>query len=342
MRKVCIVPVLHLLGLLTCVGGLVHLHQSTALAARIEADPGKIYHLKKKHGPWMIKVASFSGETPDQRENASDAANQLVLILRRKNIPAYIFRQDEQIEELETYDTKNRLRKRHYTAQHGEIAVLAGNYDSVEDKVAQQTLKHIKKMTPKVEVKQHGEPVSYPLALNKAFLAPNPILPADELRRRSRDPLIAQLNSGIRNSLLENKGKYTLVVASFHGNAAIKPATFASFERDLLNKEKISLDNAAENATQLATVMRNQHQLDTYVYHDRFKSIVTVGAFDSPADPLIANLIERFRAKDEIHPQTKQKVLVGQAIHLVGRDPKNPLKSWILDPEPELVEVPRH
>ncbi len=310
-------------------------------AARVESDPSKVYHLRKKHGPWMIKVSSFSGETPEQRQNSIEAANQLVTLLRAKNIPAYIYQQDEQIEDIDTYDTKHRLQRRHYTAQHGEIAVLAGNYESVEDKTAQATLKFIKKFSPKVEVQHHGEKVEHPLALNKAFLAPNPLLPPDELKRRSKDPLMAQLNSGVRNSLLENKGKYTLIAASFYGNSAIKPTTFASFERDLQDDKKISLDNAAKSSVEMATVMRNQYKMEAFVYHERFRSIVTVGAFNTPDDPAIARLIEQLRSKEKIDPNTKQKVLVGEAIHLMGRDGKTPIKSWTIDPIPELMEVPK-
>jgi hypothetical protein len=313
----------------------------SSLAARIEADPTKVYHLRKKHGPWMIKVSSFSGETPEQRDNAQQAANQLVAFLRAKNIPAYLYEQAEQIEDIETYNSKRQLRRRHYTAQHGEIAVLAGNYPSVDDKVAQQTLKYIKKLTPKVTVQHHGEETQHPVNLAKAFLAPNPLLPAEELRQRTRDPLLLALNSGKANSLLENRGKYTLMIGSFYGKSEIKPTQFASFERDLADKDKVSLDWAAESAQEMAAVLRNRYKLEAFVYHERFRSIVTVGSYNDRNDPELQRLLEQLKAREKVDPVSKQKVLVGEMIHLMDRDGKTPLKSWTVEPTPQIMEVPR-
>lgn len=319
-----------------CLGGV-----TSALAGRIESDPNKVYHLRKKHGPWMIKVSSFSGETPEQRENAQQAANQLVAFLRAKNIPAYLYEQAEQIEDIELYDSKQKLRRRHYTAQHGEIAVLAGNYPGIEDKVAQQTLKYIKKLTTKVTVQHHGEETQHQVSLSKAFLAPNPLLPVEELRQRTRDPLLLTLNSGKANSLLENRGKFTLMIGSFYGKSEIKPAQFASFERDLADKDKVSLDWAAESAQEMASVLRTRYKLEAYVYHERFRSIVTVGSYNNRNDPELLRLVEQLRAREKVDPISKQKVLVGEMIHLMDRDGKTPLKSWTVEPSPQIMEVPR-
>jgi len=112
------------LGLSSCrflsaAAALVWLISGIAWAGKIESDPNKVYHLRKKHGPWMIKVASFSGESDEQRQNSIDAANQLVSLLRAKNIPAYVYQQDEQIEDIEVLDKSQRRQTRHYTAQHG-------------------------------------------------------------------------------------------------------------------------------------------------------------------------------------------------------------------------------
>lgn len=311
-----------------------------AWGAKIESDPAKVYHLRKKHGPWMIKVASFSGESEEQRQNSIDAANQLVALLRGKNIPAYIYQQDEQIEDIEVLDKKQRRQVRHYTAQHGEIAVLAGNYPSIEDKTGQATLKYIKKMSPKVEVTHHGKKEAVPLNFKKAFMAPNPLIPSDELKQRTKDPLLVTLNSGRRNSLLENKGKYTLVVCSFYGLSSVEPAKFEEFEKTLSDRKNISLDSAGESADELATVLRNQYKLESYVYHERFRSVVTVGSFATPNDPALLKLANDLRCKEKEDPRTKQKVLVGEAFYLLGKDGKTPVKSWTADPVPEVMEVP--
>ena len=136
----------------------------------------------------------------------------------------------------------------------------------------------LKKFNPKVAVEWKGKPIEVPLVLNKAFMTRNPMLPAEELARKHRDPLIVKLNSNVDHSLFENKGKYTLIVASFYGQSMVKPAKFEQFDRMLSNKSKISLDNAARESWELMTTMRNQG-IEAFVYHERFRSIVTVGAF---------------------------------------------------------------
>jgi hypothetical protein len=68
-------------------------------AARIDATANRTYRITKKHGPWMIMVASFSERHKDVRSadglSPSDAASQLVYVLRKRGIPAYTFRMSE-------------------------------------------------------------------------------------------------------------------------------------------------------------------------------------------------------------------------------------------------------
>ena len=59
-----------------------------AAPAAIEAVPGKAYRLTERHGPWMIMVTSLSGT--EHMSDARDAADQLVLALRKKGVPAYL------------------------------------------------------------------------------------------------------------------------------------------------------------------------------------------------------------------------------------------------------------
>jgi len=312
----------------------------TADAAPIEAIRGKEYGLTAKHGPWMIMVTSLWGNTPEQEQQAEKAARELVFQLRTKGIPAYVYRQDDKIEKIESTDRQGHRSHRQVTAQHGMIAVLAGNYRNADDKVAQQTLKYVKKFNPKVDVEWQGKPLQVPLVLDSAFLAPNPVLSPEEFARKNRDPLIIKLNSNVEHSLFENKGKYTLVVASFNGQSSIKPTRFEQFDRLLSNKAKISLDNAARESWELMTTMRKQG-IEAYLYHDRYRSIVTVGSFKSNKDPRIAQLIENFRAKETMNPQTKQMVLTAECIQIPGKAKgAPPLKGWMMDPYPKLMEVP--
>ncbi len=329
-------PVAHCVVLVTgCIAA-----GSTADAAQIEAIRGKNYSLTTQHGPWMIMVTSLWGTTPEQDQQAEKAAQELVYQLRRKGVPAYVYRQDDKIEQIDSVDRMGRPRHRQVTNQHGMVAVLAGNYQHPDDKVAKQTLAFVKKFKPKVDTQWQGKSMPVPLDLTGAFMAPNPMLPSDQIARKNRDPLLVKLNSG-EHTLFENRGKYTLVVASFYGKSAVKPKDFEKFDNMLQNKAKISLDNAARDSWELMTLLRSKGY-DAYVFHERFRSIVTVGSFKSVNDPQIAKLTENFKAKEKMNPDTKQMVLVAEAVQIPAKrkgDP--PLKSWMMDPVPTVMEVPK-
>ena len=65
---------------------------AAAPGRKIDADPSKKYRLSKRHGPWMIMVASMR-DVPEERRTtgltAQQAADQMVLALRQVGIPAY-------------------------------------------------------------------------------------------------------------------------------------------------------------------------------------------------------------------------------------------------------------
>ncbi len=286
-------------------------------------------------------VTSLSGDTPEQEQQAAKAADELVYQLRKSGVPAYVYKQEDQIEELDLFDKNGRPRKRKITARNGDIAVLAGNYENADDKVAQQTLKFIKKFRPKLTVEWQGAQKDIELVLTNAFMSRNPLMSPEELAKKNTDPLLLKLNSNVEHSLLENRGKYTLTVAAFNGQTMIKPAKFDAFDRSLTKKNPtISLDNAARESWELMTTMRKQG-IEAYVYHERFRSIVTVGSFKSDKDPRIAQLIENFRAKEKVNPETKQMVLIAESIQIPGkRKGDRPLKAWMMNPVPKLMEVP--
>lgn len=308
--------------------------------ARVEAVKGKKYPLTKEHGPWMIMVTSLWGETKEQYERANKAADELVYELRNKGIPAYTFAQDSQIEHLSTLDRFGREQRRVYAAQRNMIGILAGNYETVDHSTAQKTLKWMKTFRPKsLEVPGQPGAEKGQGPLSKAFLTINPLLEPEEVARRNRDPLLLKLNSGTEFSLAENKHKYSLVVASFYGKSAVKPQRFAEFDQQL--KGSASLDVAGMEAWQLVKTMRAQG-LEAYVYHDRFRSIVTVGGFDSPEDPGIKKWHDMFCAKVRRNPETDKDVLVSESIQVPGKNKGDrPLKDWAMDPYPQLIEVPR-
>ena len=116
-----------------------------------------------------------------------------------------------------------------------------------------------------------------------------------------------------------------------------------------------SLDESALGAWQLAKTLREgrvpfqhdrravaQRNFEAYVYHDHYRSIVTIGSFDSPNDPRIAEFRRIFGAKVKSNPNTGKDVLIAEVMTLPDLRKRNaPLKTWIFDPNPQLIDVPK-
>ncbi|WP_339730847.1 hypothetical protein [uncultured Gimesia sp.] len=325
--------------------------------ARIEAVKGKKYKLTKRHGPWMIMVASLR-DIPESRRSkglsAQDAADELVYELRKRGIPAYTFSQDSVIQRFNTLDRLGREERRSYAAQRAMISVIAGNYSDNEDKVAQKTLKYVKNFHPKVLTENgvYKKTPGQPGPLSGAFLTINPQLSPQEVAQRKQDPLIVKLNSGIEYSLLKNKGKYSLVIASFYGNSVTKTAT-SRFQNASSNlKVSNSLDQAAENAWTLAKALRNAksygfpagspRNIDAYVLHEKYRSIVAVGSFDSTDDPRLAEYAKLFGAKLKPHPESGVETMTAEYFVIPGKTRQSPpAASWVFDPKPTLMQTPK-
>lgn len=348
-------------------------------AARIEAVKGKHYTLTRQHGPWMIMVASFSplaaterneGMTPEQ------AASELVWELRRKGIPAYVYGTKQVVDRIETPDRMAafasaqgagahvRTQQRQYIAQHENICVLAGNYDDPQGDVSQKTLEWIKKFYPDFLKQEdpnsarNGSDVirlanggvwrktpGQPTPLAGAFLTTNPLLTLEEAQQRRRDPLLLKLNADSEFSLRDNPGKYTLVVATFSGKSALSQGG----ERSLAEKLRLfdatggsNLDEAGLNAWQLCKALRAQKPpIQAWVWHDRYQSLVTVGSFNSPDDPVIEKVQLTYGAKVITNEKTGFKpVLIAEPMVLPGSRPGEPIKTFLFDPKPRLMEVP--
>lgn len=345
---------------------------------RIDAEKGKKYQLTKQHGPWMIMVANFR---PVAEENRTDgmspaqAADELVYELRSKGIPAYAFPQElirARIMGDENALSQNGLNQQYQTHDEG-ITVLAGNYGASDDAVAQKTLAYIKKYHPKFmqEVEKPGVYVNKlsnggrfrktpgrPEPLSGAFLTVNPALDPDEARLKKDNILLMKLNSGAEYSLLENTGRFTLVIASFEGksitlskSARLSTASGSPVPLSSANKlEAIkksfqnsdSLDQAANSAWELAKALRETRNVPAFVWHDQYRSVVTVGSFQSANDPRIAQMAQQFGAKVQEHPETKQQIITAEAVTIPKeiKPGEQPKKHWILDPQPVLMKVP--
>jgi hypothetical protein len=327
----------------------------------------------------MIMVANFRPVEEEYRSKEGltpqEAADELVYELRSKGIPAYTCSQDairNRVggDELAP-DPGGRVFK--YRTHDDGITVLAGNYPDLEDPVAQKTLAYIKKYHPKFmrKVEKQGTFVNKlesgglyrktpgrPEPLSGAFLTINPALTPDEAQKKKGNPLLIKLNGGAEYSLLENPGEYTLVVASFEGksitlNNAARLSTASGGAVALSSASKLeaikesfknsdALDQAAVNAWELAKALRETRGVPAYVWHDQYRSVVTVGSFKSQQDPRIPGMAQQFGAKVQEHPDTKQQILTAEAV-TIPKEVKpgtRPTKSWILDPQPTLMKVP--
>jgi hypothetical protein len=333
---------------------------NSAHAARIEAEAGKRYSLSKNHGPWMIMVASFHTTAEDGEtqigKTPEEAADELVLELRKKGIPAYVHAMQPADDPVMTIDRNGREVRRKNLRQVTSIGVLAGNYPALDDDVAQRTLKWIKDYSPQCleegVVFQKTEERPTPLAA--AFLTINPLLTPEEIEAfKGVDTFVLRLNHSERNSLLDNKGRYTLVVATFGGKSGIQTPLggVGGFGRDI--KLDDDLDVAAQEARDLAEALRSTENVEAFVWHDRYHSIVTVGSFETNNDPSIAAFMNRFGANQPttaLVPKFSDSVKYlaidgnGQRIPDVQNINSTVLPSgfrmWAFDPTPHLMAVP--
>ncbi len=328
---------------------------------KISAQKGKKYKLTPKHGPWMIMVASFSLPEKQFRDTKGltpqEAAHELVHELRKKGIPAYTYSSDWKVDRFKTYNRNREISRRVIRAQKGAICVLAGNYKSNKDAVGHKTLSWIENnFSPKLlsgdiatdgrvsKLKNGGVFRSTGGSpLKGAFLTVNPLLTTEDARKHFKSPLLAKLNPRGKCSIRNNKGKQTLIVASFYGKSMTSVGK-SGYERSKIKLDKKSgLSIAKNEAWILANHMRSVG-FDAYVYHDRYKSVVTVGAFDKSDKtqiPAIRKEAKRFGAKMRWNQKNRQ-VLTAEVITLPFKPTvKNPMrKKWLFDPQPRVMDVP--
>jgi len=315
-----------------------------AASAKIEAVKGKQYSLTDKHGPWMVMVAVFSepheelkaeeGMTPEQ------AAEALVLELRQQGIPAYSYRREQSFGSVQTVSRLHEQREGRYKLDT-EICVLAGNYKAPEAdrELAKRTLEWIKEYRP--QALENGgiyKPTpGQPGLLSGAFLTINPLLDPAKVKKEQEAPKLIRYNSQFDYSLLENKGKYTVIVASFYPNSVTGIGAAGDLDQKLGGSGFFEKE-ADTQAWQVMQALRNhEKKFDAYLWHTHDKSVVTVGAFDSRNDPRIAEIQRTFGAQVKVDPNTGQQQVLGEVIVLPE---KNGQWMCTFDPRPEVMEVP--
>lgn len=322
---------------------------------RVEADAAKEYRLTEAQGPWMILASSFAGAGAEQQ------ARDLVLELRQRyQQVAYLHKQSYDFTEpvtglgLNRYGGQKVMRYAN-PGKFDEIAVLVGDFPNVDDPQVDKTLQKIRtarpdcldvkknksttqrfvglrelqrRLTPDSDKRQRGP-------MGNAFVTRNPLLPKEMFAPGGIDPLVEEMNREVEFSLLDNPGRYTVRVASFRGASTMKLDEIKGQGRSLPSK----LEQAAVKAHDLTVALRKQG-VEAYEFHDRYESIVTVGAFESVGTP-------RPDGKTEINPEihrlmqqfgARRESLPGQAE--VGLAPRS-LNGIPFDVQPIPVEVPK-
>lgn len=263
---------------------------------RDEAEPisTESQTLSEEDGPWMILAATFVGE--DSKRRADRLVEQIRKDLR---LPAYTYR--EKFDFTGNLNAANqRAPKMRYANQYQyeAYAVLVGEYDSVNHRDLDRDLERIRAANPAVfqdpdEVAAETRldtPVTVVNAIKQkwmrskdktkgpmagAFVTRNPLLPEDYFDSPEIDSFVHQLNSDKEYSLLECEGKYTVVVRTFEG---LETVVDGRNDKNFLPSMR-RLDKFAADAAKMTAKLRADGE-EAYQFHDRFKSLVTVGSFD--------------------------------------------------------------
>ncbi|MCC7086136.1 MAG: hypothetical protein IT427_14130 [Pirellulales bacterium] len=355
--------------------------QTLAPFKRVESDPNQAYPVAEDNGPWMIIASSFHGEGAEKR------ARELVHELRSKyRIPAYTYKQHFDFTGLERGKGFNRhggpkMMKYQSGGLFDEVAVLVGDYDTVDDPRAERTLQKIKYLQPESIRGEQAKTATESTAsswrerfsfvsskdnrkkgpMAQAFVATNPLLPKEYFASPGIDKLVLEMNQGVEHSLLNCPGKYTVKVATFNGAAVVDQKKINEIEKG--KKLGTRLADAAENAHKLTQALRKQGE-EAYEFHDRDKSVVCVGSFKrlgieysdgrQEMDPQVRQVIQRFTADPEIVKQAhaaSQGLDGGKVVGDVWADsdairrnlaPKPRMYDGVpLDVEPQPFEVPK-
>ncbi len=278
--------------------------------------------LSERAGPWLIMVTSFTGD--EGRQQAIRLAEELRSEFR---LEAYIYEHQFDFnketqgmgwEVVTMRDDQKTIRpvqmKSLVESRFDEIAVLVGDFASVDDPKAQRTLEKIKTVRPQslanFDVREavvgnglagerlrawrsgftslmSADPDEQKLApLRSAFLLANPMLPDEYFAAHKTDQFVINLNSNQKHSLLENPGVYSVKVASFAGETTMDLAEMEQIKnednRRMRGRQSLTsskLVDAAKKATVLTAELRRQGY-EAFEFHDRHESYVCVGAFD--------------------------------------------------------------
>lgn len=320
--------------------------------------PMEVRELSEEDGPWLILASTLVGEDAESR------AYRLAEEIRRDlKLPAFIYKEEFDFTGDFARDESRRLRYANRYAYEA-YAVLVGEFDTVEHPEIDQHLTRLKQATPAVfrdpdEVAAETSlknPVTAVKALHRklvesrtegskgpmanAFVTRNPILPPEYFESPQVDSFVRRLNQDKAFSLLECEGKYTVVVRTFEGFGTIVGAKQGKEFQPSMKR----LDRIAADADKMVKELRKKG-VEAYQYHDRRRSLVTVGSFDTLGrelpdggfeyDPAIRRVIDEYKAFN-VRPELARQVpnnSKGAAANNVAMIP--------FDVEPNPIAVPK-
>lgn len=290
---------------------------------RIEAKSGTDYPVGEEHGPWLILATTFRG--PEAQQDAQKLVYEL-----RKDYKLNAYTHEKSYDYSKSFvgrgvDKFGHPRKmRHQNNERfNEVAVLIGDFVTVDDPKAKNTLERIKTMRPqtldpngkkesqdsftairqfhnKVWRKDGTQKQRGPMRM--AFVIPNPKLSKNYFKPKGIDKFVEDLNKGRPYSLLKCGKAYTVRVATYTGGTLTQLKKNDKTMGDATATSR--LDKAGKSADRLAAKLR-ERGVEAYVFHDRTQSIVTVGGFDSHGaqrvkdgtlrfDPAVQQVIDYF------------------------------------------------
>lgn len=325
----------------------------------LRSSPEPPRALTEEDGPWLILASTFVGEESESR--ARRLAEELGKEFR---LPTFIYKENFDFTgDVARFDERRLRYANQY--EYDAYAVLVGEYDTVEHPDIDQDLARLKAATPDVfrdpdDVAAETDfrnPVTAVKALHRklvekndkdqrrgpmsnAFVTRNPLLPPEYFESPQVDSFVRRLNDDKEYSLLRCEGKYTVVVRTFEGFGTIAGAKNAGDFRPSVKR----MDRLASDADKMVKSLREKGE-EAYQYHDRKRSLVTVGSFDTlgrelPGGgfeyaPEIRRVVEKYKAFN-VRPGLAQQVPTGARGSAANNAAMIPF-----DVEPTPIAVPK-
>ncbi len=316
---------------LLALAGLVLAGLGGTAWARVDADPSQSYAVTPADGDWMICIADFRGETALQQ------AHNLVLEIRGKyDLKAFVYDRtpeerrkqqfdiDQQRQQILDYLKAQGVRPEDVnvpfrvrtTSIEPECVVFVGSYRDMDG--ARKALNDLRRLTPPESMPRprwsvgdaagrEGDPSGHrptnPWAT--CFVVHNPTVPI-EVKTDQEDMARAlrHLNSEESYSIYNCRKPWTLAIASYNGVSALAPRSASnSFLQKLFGGGgSDNMGAAAMNAHNLAEAL---HKLgyEAYVFHTRYRSVVSLGGFDRQDDPRMQDLHQALMTRIKKDPK---------------------------------------